>query len=82
LVASISVLVNACPGALGLATPTYILEGTGRAAENGILFEGGEFVQRPHQIDTLVLDNTGTITTGRPVVTEYLGDTQILTLLP
>ena len=55
--------------------------GTGRAAENGILFKGGEFVERTHQIDTIVLDKTGTITNGRPVVTDYHGDNQTLQLL-
>lgn len=55
--------------------------GTGRAAENGILFKGGEFVERAHHIDTIVLDKTGTITNGKPKVTDYVGDQDTLQLL-
>jgi P-type Cu+ transporter len=66
----IAVLVIACPCALGLATPTSIMAGSGRAAEFGILFKGGEHLEMTHRITTVVLDKTGTVTNGKPVLTD------------
>ncbi|MGM9951226.1 MAG: heavy metal translocating P-type ATPase [Lysinibacillus sp.] len=68
----IAVLVIACPCALGLATPTSIMAGSGRAAELGILFKGGEHLESTHHIDTVVLDKTGTVTNGKPVLTDVI----------
>ncbi|MEW4210359.1 heavy metal translocating P-type ATPase [Priestia megaterium] len=66
----IAVLVIACPCALGLATPTSIMAGSGRAAEFGILFKGGEHLEATHKIDTILLDKTGTVTNGTPQLTD------------
>ncbi|MNW35579.1 Copper-exporting P-type ATPase A [compost metagenome] len=67
---AIAVLVIACPCALGLATPTSIMAGSGRAAEYGILFKGGEHLETTRHIQTVILDKTGTITNGKPVMTD------------
>jgi P-type Cu2+ transporter len=69
---AIAVLVVACPCALGLATPTAILVGSGIGAERGLLIRGGDVLEQVHSLDTIVLDKTGTLTTGHPTVTDCL----------
>jgi Cu+-exporting ATPase len=75
---TVAILVISCPCALGLATPTSVLVGTGKAAKNHILYKGGEFFELANKIEAIAFDKTGTLTAGKPIVTDYIGNDTVL----
>jgi len=78
---TVAILVISCPCALGLATPTSILVGNGKAAQNHILYKGGEFFELAKRIEAIAFDKTGTLTIGKPIVTNFTGNKEVLDII-